>query len=220
MTKNDPPSPEPLIYHVFDMLTVAQWNGAEEVPPFVDRIDALIKAVQAIHSIAYTPVAAIWQANVDSYKQVKDLFDYQIAAGGEGLMLRDPKGLYKHGRCTLKEGNIFKFKLFEWIDAEVIAVNQLFTSFEDAEDDAFGHTKKSQKKADLRPIAMMGSLTVRTADGMEFNTGSGFTDAERTQLWKDRNNVLGRWCSVKHQPAGAKDLPRLPIFERWRPDLP
>ena len=44
-----------------------------------------------------------------------------LNAGYEGLMLRDPNGIYKFGRSSVKENILLKVKEFMDDEAEIIA---------------------------------------------------------------------------------------------------
>ena len=76
-----------------------------------------------------------------------------VAAGGEGLMLRDGRSPYRSGRGD----DLLKLKTYE--DAEAVVV---------------AHLPGNGKYA-----GMMGSLVVETPDGRRFRLGTGFTDAQR-----------------------------------------
>lgn len=78
--------------------------------------------------------------------------------GGEGVIVRDPKAIYKAGRSI----KILKVKTFLDDEAEVIGINPGKGKFK----------------------GLMGSLKVRLKNGIIFNLGSGFSDKQRKNLPK------------------------------------
>lgn len=57
-----------------------------------------------------------------------DLREYEAAclsAGFEGVMLRDPDALYKHGRATARSGELLKLKRFEDAEAVITGLERL-----------------------------------------------------------------------------------------------
>lgn len=73
-----------------------------------------------------------------------------LASGGEGIMLRDPNGLYREGRQSASKSPLLKVKPFLDDEAEVIDVS-------------LTHGRK-------------GSVTVKDNQGRIFKIGSGFRD--------------------------------------------
>ena len=69
---------------------------------------------------------------------------------------------------------------------------------------------------------MLGAFTCRTLPGpdnetdVEFSIGTGFTAADRTWMWNNRDQLLGKFVKFKHFPIGAKDKPRHPVFLGFR----
>lgn len=63
----------------------------------------------------------------------------------------------------------------------------------------------------------LGALEVRTAEGVEFNVGTGLTDVQRGEVWAFSEEYLGKWLEVRMQ-AGDVATARHPAFVRWRPD--
>lgn len=63
----------------------------------------------------------------------------------------------------------------------------------------------------------MGKIRLETADGAQVgSTGSGFSDAQRDEVWENQDEYLGATLEVE---AEAFDSAlRFPIFQRWRTD--
>lgn len=107
----------------------------------------------------------VWRASKNSYlklhpqEPVRDRAHLEAelrrveAAGGEGLMIRQPGSLYEVGRSA----TLLKVKPFK--DAEAVVVT---------------HVPGKGKHA-----GRLGGLEVRMPDGKTFNVGTGLTDRER-----------------------------------------
>lgn len=154
-----------------------------------------------------------------------DLREYvaeQLGYGFEGAMVRDPKGLYKYGRSTVREGGLLKIKNFEDEEAVIFKVEELFHNDNVAEKDAFGRTKRSSHKENKRAAGTMGALVCRTMRGaVQFNIGTGFTQQERDDIWARREVVIGHIVKFRYQPdpggRADKQVPRGPaVFIGFR----
>lgn len=143
------------------------------------------------------------------------------AMGYEGTMVRDPNGRYKFGRSTLKEGILLKIKAFADEEAQVIGVVEQMHNGNEATRDALGNVKRSSAKAGKVGNGKLGALVCVTADGVEFEIGTGFTDEQRKDWWSP-TWALNRVVKFKHQPppGGRKpgEAPRFPVFLGWRED--
>ena len=154
-----------------------------------------------------------------------DLREYvaqQLGDGFEGAMVRDPKGLYKYGRSTVREGGLLKIKNFEDEEAVIFKVEEQFHNDNEATKDAFGRTKRSSHKENKRAAGTMGALVCRTMRGaVQFNIGTGFTQQERDDIWKNRKAVIGHIVKFRYQPdpggRADKQVPRGPaVFIGFR----
>lgn len=151
----------------------------------------------------------------------REVLDYVeeewVKAGYEGLMLRDPSGVYKFGRSTMNEQYLMKLKRFEDFEAIVVGFEEKMHNENDLEQNELGNAKRSSKRAGLVPAGVLGALVCRSNEYLEtFNVGSGFDDMVKREVWENREKYLGRLAKIKHQPAGAKDKPRFPTFIGWR----
>ncbi len=159
----------------------------------------------------------------------------QLALGYEGIMLRDPEGPYKFGRSTLREGWLLKVKRFEDAEAIVIGFEQMMVNENEAQTNELGRTKRSSAKAGLVPFPALGAFVLRRmgesqpcphclarGDGtcpeclgsglLAFRCGSGMNDGQKAEFWVKRARLMGSVVKYKHQPHGAKDAPRSPVF--------
>ena len=108
--------------------------------------------------------------------------------GGEGLMLRQPGSRYEVGRSN----TLLKAKLFSELDAQVVE-----------------HLAGQGRHRDR-----MGALLVQLTNGLRFNVGTGFTDAQR-----ETPPTVGTIITVRYQELTDRGVPRFPSFVRVRRDV-
>jgi DNA ligase-1 len=168
-----------------------------------------------------------WKGNFQSYSPLdvqsvdnkQELLDYEevcLEQGYEGIIIRNPKGLYKYGRCTIKEANAFKLKRFEDDEAVIIGWEEEQHNGNNAEINELGRTKRSTSLSGLSGKESLGAFICKTRDGVEFKIGSGYDSADRKLFWKNKSDLLGCIVKYKHFPIGVKDKPRHPIFLGFR----
>lgn len=150
---------------------------------------------------------------------LEGLLEYEaecLAKGYEGVMLRTPDGGYKYGRSTVNQGWLVKLKRFDDDEAEVVGTEELQHNENVATQDALGHTKRSTHAAGKVAGGTLGALVLRRPDGLVFRCGTGFTAADRAEMWERRARLVGRLAKYRHQGSGAKEAPRFPVFLGFR----
>ena len=159
---------------------------------------------------------------------LKELEAYEVKAlaeGHEGVMIRDMNAGYKCGRSTFNEGILVKVKRFEDCEATVISVEELMHNDNVAEKDAFGRSKRSTAQENLRPGGTLGTLVVKGLNGkfkdVEWRVGSGFTAAQRDEMWKRKGKLVGLVIKCKFFGIGVDEKPRFPTYigERDKEDM-
>ncbi len=208
MSPNDAPHPK-WYYGVFDRTDHVATDTFEE------RYEHLSETVRMLND---SRVRLIQHKRIDNEDQLLDFEDSCLAYGYEGVMLRNPEGAYKCGRSTLREGGLLKLKRF--LDDEAVVVDAIEMCHNDNE--AFtgelGQTKRSTAKAGKRPAGVLGALVVEHKTFGRFEVGTGFTAAQRAELWSlwQRGPLQGQLVKFKYQPVGVKDKPRCPVFLGFR----
>lgn len=147
---------------------------------------------------------------------ILQLEEQVLEKGYEGVILRNPRGMYKYGRCTIKEANAFKLKRFEDAEAVIVGFEEEMHNGNIAETNELGRTKRSTAKSGMVGKQSLGAFTCRTPEGIEFSIGSGFTQQDRLDYWKSKDSLMGCTVKYKHFPIGVKDKPRHPIFLGFR----
>lgn len=148
--------------------------------------------------------------------ELERLDEDHLGLGFEGTMLRSVDGPYKQGRSTTNEGYLLKLKQFLDDEAMVVGFEELMHNGNEALKDNLGRTKRSSAQAGKSGLGKLGAVILRRPDGVEFNVGTGFNDAERTRLWDGRDDLLGKFVKYRYFPSGGKDKPRFPTFVGFR----
>lgn len=139
-----------------------------------------------------------------------------LASGYEGTMLRSGAGPYKQGRSTTNEGYLLKLKEFVDAEAVVIGMEEMLRNQNAPTTNALGLQERSSHKKGMARAGTMGKLVCRRPDGVEFRIGSGFTQAQRDELWQLGERLNGRLVKYRFQKRGAKVKPRIPTFIGFR----
>jgi DNA ligase-1 len=190
-----------LTWFVFDVV-----GGSDR---YQDRLAAVHTTLQG--AIRFTGVKPLNHTLVADPETVLNLHQSAVQAGFEGLVLRNPTGLYKTGRSTLREQGMVKVKMFEDSEAEVLGVVELLHNMNAPKVSEIGSMKRSSHQANKVSSGMMGALSVRDLKtGVEFEIGTGFTEHMRRDMWECP--PVGKLVKYKYFPAGSKDKPRFPVF--------
>lgn len=183
--------------------------------PYDERVKDLEKSVAGIGS---DKIQAVLPVLIRNEEELLVFEKKCLDEGYEGVIIRDPKGKYKCGRSTEKEGLLLKLKRFEDAEATIVGFGEKMHNENEAKKDELGYTKRSTSKGGLVPAGTLGELRVVCNDFKnEFGIGTGFDDKLRDQIWKDRKNYIGKIIKFKYQTIGStSDAPRLPVFLGFR----
>lgn len=196
---------EPDFYYV----VYDKWDSSE---PYDVRFGEAIREVLRVNS---KYVAGIDNGTVEDSTQAVNELNHYIKAGYEGAMLRSFTSPYKQGRSTFKEGYLLKLKKFLDDEAVVIGFEERLHNTNEQERDERGYAKRSSKKEGMVGANTLGSLIVKWKD-IEFGVGSGFNDAQRKEIWENKDKYLGKLVTFKFQELSKYGVPRFPTFKWWR----
>ena len=161
-----------------------------DLPEDPEVFDVRLHKLRAVVATSQSEfLAVVVQEKIADHKSLLNKLDQVALAGGEGLMLHRGDSRYRGGRGM----DLLKLKRFD-----------------DAEGTIIAHNPGKGKFA-----GMMGSVTVRTADGVTVKIGSGFSDEERRTP-----PPIGATITFKHQGFTGTGKPRFPVFWRIRDDEP
>lgn len=199
---------EDISYYVFDDADMTIANM-----PFEDRLES-IKIF-----VATTNVPGVKFVEHHFCNDLEEMLWYeneQLALGYEGIMMRNPLGIYKHGRATYKQDIIYKLKRFQDTEGVVVGfVEKMLNTNEDIRDN-LGGAKRSTAKAGLVPAGTLGKLIV-DFDGDICNVGLGCMKHDEAQfVWNNQELFLGKYAKCRSFGHGVKDKPRHQRFVGWR----
>lgn len=178
---------------------------------YLERIKLLESLALSEHCVVLSPV------RINNPDELRAYEEACLQQGYEGAMIRQPSSPYKFGRSTINEQYLLKIKQFEDSEAEVIGFAEKFHNANEPTLNPLGYQERSSHQGNMHPTGVLGALCVRdTKSGVEFQIGTGFTDAERESIWRNREGHLGKLVKYKHQPHGKVDKPRFPVFIGWR----
>ena len=216
------PIPDDLKYHVFDMMTEHEWDNDFE-GEFLNRYLNYSQTLQGFENVV--PVEQ-WQVN--SAAEAETFFNGQLENGQEGMILRQPQARYKHGRTTLKQDGMWKFKEFLTHDAVIVGMEQGEKMRADLErgTDVLGRLERTYRQADYEPSGMCGAFVCKQegVDGtFKVKPGKGHDNALKFQWWSSYSRYPEKWhgthLEYKFMPHGTMDKPRIGNLVRLRPDL-
>ena len=187
-------------------------NPKGEIKPYKERMNELSK----FESFNIPSYEILFPTIVSNQEQIDQLMINNLNAGYEGLMLRDPNGIYKFGRSSVKENILLKVKEFMDDEAEIISFREKMINTNEGLKDNFGRTKRSSCQDGLKPSGTLGGFILRNSEGLEFSCGSGLNDALRDEIWKNQSKYLGKLVRYKYMSKGIKELPRHPVFIGFR----
>ena|SRR3990167_5054389 len=209
---------DPNVYRSTNSVLMSHYSAVDTVRFFVfDNYCAIGNFYRRAESLYDIPpfIVKLDQVLVSTPTELADFEENCLRQGYEGVCLRAPEGKYKFGRSTLSEQYLLKLKRFSDAEATVVGFEELLHNANKAILDERGYTKRSSHQDNKVPMGILGSLVVRMGE-MQFNIGTGFTESERVEYWKGRNNLLGHLAKFKYMKHGMKNVPRHPVFLGWR----
>lgn len=194
-------------FHVFDLWSMPTFDYEYRQR---ELQEILLDEDEEYHSVVYTMI--------HKCKNKEDLLFYlqhEQDVGGEGLIGRNPKGIYKYGRSTPKEQLSIKFKFFVQDEFEVVGFTERMHNSNELTYNELGYADRSSAKDGMIPTDTLGSLILKYKE-TTFNCGTGFNDEQRKEIWNNKNKYLGKLASIRYMEVGQAILPRIPSFIWFR----
>lgn len=182
-----------LIYNVFDLLSLEEWDLGSSDDELFLRYDFLKEDVFYGKSLKHIHLVEELYRGQDK-SAITHWFNFAKVKGWEGIMIK-----LNTPYVRKRTSNMLKVKEFDTLDLEVIRVNE--------------GTGKHQGK--------LGSVTV-DFDGTEVDVGSGFDDFDRERLWRMPEMIVGKTIEVQffektRNERGEPSL-RFPVYKCTRYD--
>jgi DNA ligase-1 len=168
--------------HVYDIV------DAEKT--FTERFAVLQKLFKDYTSVIGTVLQLCPTVLIRKKEELKPKHDEYVAAGYEGLMLRNPKGLYAVGQ---RSSDLLKMKDFFDDEFEVV-------DFYEGEGREKGCVMWKCK----------------TKAGQEFGCRPEGTHEERAELFKEGGAYVGKMLTIRYQELTKDGLPRFPVGVAFR----
>lgn len=187
--------------------------------PFIFRQENYMKLIDEL-------VLPQWCCGVIQFKMdnVVSILAHEkriLEAGYEGLIIKSPHSLYKHGRVSLSTFDQVKLLRLKYDEAEIEGCVEGEENTNKLEYNHYGLAKRSSAQAGKVPNGSLGALVVRGTSGEHkgkvFNIGTleGITHEDRLKIWKNQRAYVGRQLRYRWKQAGTDNLPRQPIFTSW-----
>lgn len=226
-------------FHVFDVVDLPQADFEARLDAADTRVRAFQRAWHASNDALKNEWTSVVMSNaVEDGPKVIDcpvvvvqhqiirtldsLLEYEssmLELGYEGVMIRDPGGLYKQGRSTVKEGGLLKVKRFTDDEATIIGFVEEQKNNNAKVVNELGRSKRSSHKDGKVGKDTLGAFILQNGAGTIFQCGSGIDDALAAQVWANRDKYMGQIVTYKSFLIGVKDAPRHPVFKAFRSPL-
>lgn len=197
--------PEDLQFYCFDYL---ENNHGAIYTPFKKRMDQYM----SIDCENFIPVA---QYLLDK-ESIKRFYTTVVGSGNEGLVLKNPNGLYKLGRVTHKENICYKMKKVNSYDCTVIGFEPKYKNTSESYLDELGYKKKHKYKSDKIAEEKVGAI-VATYEDQVIKVSPAMSDLDAIALWHNKEDYIGKIIEVKGD-LSSKGKIRHPILMRFRGD--
>jgi len=159
------------------------FDAPGQAGPFESRWQALGPVIEAADR---SWLLRVEQGRVSDRHALLHRLQALVRAGGEGLVLHRADAPWRPGRSDA----LFKFKPEMDDEAQV----------------------RGYQPGKGRHAALTGALLVRTPDGLQFELGSGLSDAQRRAP-----PPIGSWITYRYRDRTPSGLPRFATFVRVRP---
>lgn len=202
------------LWWVFDLINpdTLQLNYQERL----NKLESHVRGLQLMGCPGADHLRVIPWVLLNSQEELDEYDASNLAAGYEGTIIRDPKGMHKQGRSTVREGGLLRIKRFVEEEAVVIGIEEGKSNQNEAQINELGHTFRSTHQDNMVPNGMVGNLLCKSRgiSGKEFVVGPGcMPHADREYYFKNQNELIGKIIKYKHFPKGVKDKQRFPTFQ-------
>jgi DNA ligase-1 len=168
---------------------------------------------------------------VSTPNELQTVIGAHATDGYEGTIIRNPHAVYKAGRATKKNQELWRVK--PWADAEILVtgITEGNVNANVAKKNSLGRTERSSAKDGLIPNGQVGSIQgtmladfkdpltgrVLFAKGLPVTVSSGaMTVEEAIHYFKHPDEIIGHIVKFQHMTHGVKDAPRFPGYVSHR----
>lgn len=166
-------------YTIFDFLTLNQFAGLEQSPIYSVRLHNLTHNFFGFNQQKYNHLNIIFSTPYTKERLDRLCKEYVLTDKWEGLIYRKD-AIYKSGRSI----DLIKYKLFK--DAEYKVLDVQFTE------------KQMLVDGIMKSIPCVGAVKINH-NGNDVYVGSGLSDQQRLDWYKDPSLIIGKQIQVKYK---------------------
>jgi len=215
-------------FHLFDYVV----PGYNENAPYYARYEQLharLNIIKATYPMLRERLDIVPYTIIANATQALAMEKEAVAQGYEGLILRDPQGPYKFGRCTEKEANYLRLKGF--MDAEIVVTGIVEGQHNENEKKQMpnGYSERATIAENMVPNGKVGTIVGTAWEDVYFGKGliikkdqlieispGKMPHAEREYYLQNPDAIIGQLAKYKFFPIGMKEKPRFPTFQCLR----
>ena len=195
-----------VVWHVFDylhpdVLSLGYQERYERLREVVEGLD--------LNYVRVVPTTFLYDIH-----DVREFEAACLAQGFEGVILRDPDGMHKSGRATVKGGSYLRIKRFTDAEAVVVSLDEMQKNLNEAKTNELGYTDRSSHQENKEGKGMVGNLVCKDVEsGLTISVSAGsMTHEDRKFYFDNKEEIIGKTIKYKSFRHGVKDLPRFPTF--------
>lgn len=177
-------------FFVFGYVPYNEWISKNFKASTSDRLNELI-------NIDYSFSDNVVMVNHKLINNIEDAYKFEaecLEQGFEGAMLL-PDIPYYLGK---KSNKLLKLKTMKSQDCRVV-------DFYEGE-------------SGTRNEGTLGGLELVQENSVKCNCGTGFSDEDRSYIWNNKGEFVGKVAEIKYQELTEDGVMRFPVFMRWRND--
>jgi len=159
---------------------------------FRERLASLDDIKKRIDQLELTHLRIVTHRYADDENELKAFYTSQLEAGQEGIMVKDLGAMYEFKRSY----SWMKMKPCNDIDIRIVSVQEGLGKYTN----------------------MLGAFICELPNANIVQVGSGLTEVERQEFWKNKDTLIGRMIEVKYQEFTLEGTLRFPVFKRFRND--
>ena len=194
------------MFHVFDL--------AHEGGTFKRRYDEL-------HRIKHDRLVHVPHIAIGTPEMLTRYEQATLEDGYEGIMVRDPNGIYKNGRSTVRDRIMGKIKRFTDGELFITQVGQGVRNENEQTRGKMGESTRSMAQSGMVPSGLVGTILgydTKTNEAMQLSPGR-MTHDMRKYYWENQEKIIGRIAHYRAFAYGSVNTPRFPTFQHFREDL-
>lgn len=213
------------LFHVFDCL-----HKHVITAPYKDRYEYLADHLNSQHNRGLCQNAKLVPMHIArSLDELLVWEDRWLAAGYEGLIIRNLNALHKEGRSSSLKCELWRIKRFIEEEALVVGLEEGEDNNNEAQTNELGRTFRTSHMDNKVPNGTVGNLQCKMLKDVIYNgtlilskdqivtvSPGVLTLAERKYYWDNQDKIVDHVIKFKFFPKGIKDKPRFPTYQSHR----